>query len=171
MRFISILLFVSFFLTNNTLAESRDKNAFVSASAFNEANGDHSGLELSALAKSSDNFAVRLSGVLYSEKKAPKIHDLYGGFSATVYFHLNQKYLNPYLGLGLFAGDTFNCSDIDEEAGECTEDIVLAAYPEFGVGINIGKLHIFPFIRRYFDTNEHASTTSAYGVHIGINIE
>jgi len=171
MRFIFTFVLMAFFWANNTLAEGHDKNFFVSASAFNEANGDHSGLELSVLTEPSDYFAARLSGVLYSEKKAPKIHDLYGGFSATAYFHLNQKYLNPYLGLGLFAGDTFNCSDIDEEAGECTEDIVLAAYPEFGVGVNIGKLHIFPFIRRYFDTNNHASTTSAYGVHIGINIE
>ena len=171
MRLILSLIFAFFILTSTAQADSPSKKGFVSASVFNEANGNHSGLELSLLAKSSSYFATRISGVLYSEKEAIKVHDIYGGFSATAYFHPNLQYLNPYLGLGLFVGDTFNCSDNDEKDGTCNEDIVLAAYPEFGIGINIGKLHVFPFIRRYFDTNSHASTTSAYGVHIGINIE
>jgi hypothetical protein len=96
---------------------------------------------------------------------------VYGGFSATGYFHLNQKYVNPYIGLGLYAGETFNCSDSEDKDGTCIEDIVLAAFPEVGIGITIGRFHLFPFVRRYFDTNSHAGSTSAYGLHVGFTLE
>ena len=164
---VSILLFS----ICNAQAGGDLESVSLTASHFREAGGDHSGLELSGLMTSKSLFALRLSAVLYSDQSSAKIQDVYGGFSATGYFHLNQKYVNPYIGLGLYAGETFNCSESEEKDGTCLEDIVLAAFPEVGIGITIGRFHLFPFVRRYFDTNSHAGTTSAYGLHVGFTLE
>jgi hypothetical protein len=171
MRKFYIVSFLLFLITFNAQADGDLKSVSLTASHFKESGGDHSGIELSGLMTSKSLLALRLSGVIYSDESSAKIQDVYGGFSATGYFHLNQKYVNPYIGLGLYAGETFNCSESEDKDGTCNEDIVLAAYPEVGIGINIGRLHLFPFVRRYFDTNSHAGTANAYGLHVGFTLE
>ncbi len=137
-------------------------NVFLSVSAFSEEDGDRAGFEISILINTSKNYANRISGVLYSGRNEEELIEAFTGFSFTGYLHLNQKYINPYLGLGVFAGDTFNCSD-DEETDECEEEAILTIYPEVGLAINVGKLHIFPYVRRY-NFNSH----NTYGLNLGL---
>ncbi len=112
--------------------------------------------------ESSDKIASRASGVLYEGKNDEGKEDLYVGFSFSYYYHLNQKYINPYFGLGAFLGITFNCSDKEREEG-CIEDLAALTYPEIGVSIKLGKLHIYPFVRRYDFGDENT-----YGLNLGL---
>lgn len=136
-------------------------NVFLSVGGFSEENGDRSGLEISVLINTTKKYASRISGVLYSGRNNEELMDSFTGFSFTGYLHLNQKYLNPYLGLGVFMGDTFNCSD--DESEECEEEGIFTIYPEVGLAINAGKLHIFPYVRRY-NFNGH----NTYGLNLGL---
>lgn len=138
-------------------------NAFYSVSAFSEEDGYRSGLEISILINTSPKYASRISGVLYSARNEEKLMDAFAGFSYTGYLHLNQKYINPYIGMGVFAGDTFKCSEDDEENDKCEEEGIFTIYPEIGIAINVGKLHVFPYVRRYnFNDN------NTYGLNIGL---
>tara|TARA_R110001592_G_scaffold116214_1_gene317415 strand:- start:16904 stop:17419 length:516 start_codon:yes stop_codon:yes gene_type:complete len=171
MRIFYIVSVVLFLMTFNAQADGDLESGSVTASYFRESGGNHSGIELSALLTSKRLFALRFSAALFSDESSAKIHDLYGGFLATGYLHLNHKFVNPYIGLGLYAGETYNCSESEDKDGTCSEDIVLAAFPEVGIGITMGRFHVFPFLRRYFDTNSHAGSTSAYGLHVGFTLE
>ena len=171
MRKICFLSIILVLISCRSGASESVENIYLSISAFNESNGEHAGLEISGLSNINNHFAGRISGVIFEEENEAKINEIYEGYSATGYFHFGQKYLNPYFGAGIFVGETFSCNDTEKEAGTCKEDNVLAAYPEIGLAINIKAIHIFPFVRHYFDTNNHRSSVSAYGLYIGINIK
>lgn len=151
-------------------AEMLEGDTYLSVSAFKENNGDHSGVELSGLSHIKDNFAVRVSGVLYTGINNSKIDDVFAGYSLSGYIFWGSKYIRPYLGAGLFLGETFNCSDTEEKNGDCKEDFTLSMYPEVGLAFNVNRFHFFPYIRRYFDTNNKASQVNAYGVYIGYKL-
>lgn len=166
-----IILFLPFsFISYATVAAEKSDGFYGGLAAFNEKNGDHSGIEFTGLSNINKHFSAKISGVLYTGKSDSKINDLFGGFALTGYSHLSQPYINPHIGLGLFVGETFNCTDSEEEAEECREDIVLAMYPEFGIAFNIYNIQIYPFVRRYFDTNSKASTVNAYGIQVSYKL-
>lgn len=137
-------------------------NIYLTLGGFSEDEGDRAGLEMSGLMNTSSSHASRISGVLYSGRNDDKIIDLFSGFSFTRYYHLNGDVITPYFGLGLFIGDTFNCSDEDAEK-DCEEDFVFTVYPEVALAINVGNLHIFPYIRRYNFIGHNS-----YGLNIGL---
>ncbi len=135
----------------------------MSVGSFLEDGGERSGLEISAMANVSNSFSGRFSGVLYVGRNNDEIKDLFGGFSFSGYYHLNFKYINPYLGAGVFFGDTYHCTDKEKEDEGCQEDLVAAIYPEIGVAFNLGELHIYPFVRRYNFGEENT-----YGLNLGL---
>ncbi|PCJ47568.1 MAG: hypothetical protein COA99_00740 [Moraxellaceae bacterium] len=114
------------------------------------------------------NFAVRLSHVLFFVDDPSEVNEFFEGFSISGYYHLGQKIINPYVGVGVFSGEIYNCSREDENRGLCDNKFVLAIYPEFGVAFNIGNVQIYPFVRRYYDTNSPTGNISAYGLHLGL---
>ncbi|NRB37994.1 MAG: hypothetical protein HRU20_05940 [Pseudomonadales bacterium] len=168
MKIFSLLFLLLSSITFNLYAEEVSKDVSISLSAFNEVGGEHSGLEISVLGDITDTFSGRFSGVLYTGINKAKVDRLFAGYSVTGYLHFGNKYINPYFGLGLFLGETFNCSAFEEENETCEEDFVIAAYPEFGISFNLQNIFIYPYVRRYFDSNSHASTVNAYGLHVGI---
>jgi hypothetical protein len=170
---LKLILFISLLISSGlSIADSERSSAlsqisgslvktYLTLGGFAEDEGDRSGLEISGLMNTSNNHANRISGVLYSGRNDDKIMDLFSGFSFTRYHHLNDDFINPYFGLGLFIGDTFNCSDDDAEK-DCEEDFVFTVYPEVALAINVGNLHIFPYIRRYNFIGHNS-----YGLNVG----
>jgi hypothetical protein len=161
-KIIAITLFV-LFTANTVQAISENDGGFVSIGSFLEEGGERSGGEFSFLSNTSSFFAMRFSGVLYVGRNENDIKDLFGGFSFTGFLHLNQRYINPYLGLGLFLGDTYHCTEEEKAEDECREDGVIAVYPEVGVAFNLVDIQIYPFARLY---NFGDDTT--YGLNLGL---
>ncbi len=158
----AITLFV-LFIVNPVHGISETGSAFMSVGSFLEEGGERSGAEISIIVSSAKTFATRFSGVLYIGRNDNEIKDLFGGFSMTGYFHLNQPYINPYLGLGLFLGDTYHCTEEEKEEDECREDVVAAIYPEVGVAINVASIQIYPFARLY-----NFGDDATYGLNLGL---
>lgn len=148
----------------NTCLANPDKRAGSSyIGGFEEDGGERSGVEFSGMGQPSDKMASKFSLVLYTGKNNQEIEDHFGGISLSYYYHLNQKYVNPYFGMGVFLGRTFNCTDEEEEEGSCQEDYTAIAYPEIGFLIKLGELKIYPFIRR-FDFRDK----NTYGINLKI---
>ena len=135
-------------------------------SGYNEPEGDRAGVEVSYLKVGRSYLGFKASGVLYVGKNDQKFDDLFGGYSASGFFHFNQP-LNPYVGAGLFMGRTFNCSSQQQQSDACLEDYVVAVYPEAGLMLQLDDFLIAPFVRRYFDTNSNADPVNAFGVSLG----
>ena len=125
-------------------------------------------MEISFAGDFFEHIEGRLSGVLYTESTNGVLSEIFGGLSAAGYLHPNNNSIDPHLGLGFFIGDTFNCSNAEEQLGTCEEETVAAIYPEIGIAFNLSPLRIYPFARRYFDTNDHTGHTNAYGIHLGL---
>jgi hypothetical protein len=153
------------FLTNITLANSDERGGSAYIGGFKEDGGERSGAELSFMGEPSDKMASKFSVVLYSGKNNEEIEDKFGGLSLSYYYHLNQKYINPYFGIGLFLGRTFNCTEEEEEEGDCLEDYAAITYPEVGILVKLGELHIYPFVRRYDFGKEN---TYGFNLKLGI---
>lgn len=171
-----VVLIALLLLSGRCLAGAPASNggAYVSiggfSESFNDADGERSGLELSAMADVSKHFAVRVSGLLYEGTSDSQYEDDFGGYSLSGYYHFDAKYMNPYIGIGVFSGSTWRCSDYQESYDSCDEDYVLAAYPEIGIALNLGPFHVYPFVRRYIDTNNDNNKRNAYGLHLGLKL-
>jgi hypothetical protein len=138
---------LSIFLIALTLNCSADPYEGVSVGLFNEPAGDRAGTEISVTFLS-EHFGGKLNGVLYATKnKGYEDTELYGGVSALAFVHFDQV-INPYLGIGLFAGESFNCSTIEVEQNRCSEEAILAIYPELGIEVTIMRVTVSPYIRR-----------------------
>ena len=148
------------------VSHSTHANGYLSISGFGEIDGNRSGLELSMIGVSDKIWGFKVSGVLYEGKSVSGLNDIFAGFSFTPFLHLDSD-ISPYIGAGVFVGDTFNCTDEDEKNGTCNEDIVIAAYPEVGFIIKNKFIFLSFFVRRYFDTNDSASTINANGFSFG----
>ncbi len=72
------------------------------------------------------------------------------------------------MAVGLFAGESFNCSGIEVEQNRCSEEAILAIYPEVGIEVTIMRLTISPYIRRYFDTKSSRNSNNVYGINFGV---
>ena len=177
----------------STISHANQDEATFSIGAFNEPEGDRSGAEISVSLKG-HMFGGRLSGTLYNGGNNVKTaettsyfsadghfypegttttteyerNELYLGFSGFAFVHLDQL-INPYLGVGFFIGKTQNCTSHEEEFEGCTNDPVLAVYPEFGIEFNIQSVQITPYIRRYFDTSDSRKSGNVYGINFGIS--
>lgn len=137
------------------------KTTSLSLGAFYQQNKTNAGLEGSITFEHSHRQASKLSiGFSIREKKG--ISDLFRNLSYTHYYHFGQKNLNPYIGLGVVLGETFNCSEEEKEEEECEENGLAYVYPEIGLMIRTKKFTIYPFVRRY-DFNKH----DTYGLSIG----
>jgi hypothetical protein len=160
-------IILSIFLIALTLNCSADPYEGVSVGLFNEPAGDRAGTEISVTFLS-EHFGGKLNGVLYATKnKGYEDTELYGGFSALAFVHFDQV-INPYLGIGLFAGESFNCSTIEVEQNRCSEEAILAIYPELGIEVTIMQVTISPYIRRYFDTKSSSNSDNVYGINFGV---
>ncbi|GAW95395.1 MULTISPECIES: hypothetical protein [Colwellia] len=188
---VKLYLLTALFAFSTISQASQDEPTF-SIGAFNEPQGDRAGAEISVSAKG-DMFGGRLSGTLYNggnNVKTAEItsyfsadghfypegnttttefesNELYLGFSGFAFVHLDQL-INPYLGLGFFIGKTQHCTSHEEEFENCTDDPVLAVYPEFGIELNIESIQITPYIRRYYDTSDSHKSGNVYGINFGI---
>lgn len=171
MKTMKFIILFSQVLAADLYAQDIRDYAYLTLGGFNEAEGEHAGAEISVMGDLGSNAAIRLSGVLYSGINQSKIDDLFAGYSLTGYFHLEHETINPYLGLGVFGGKTFNCRDREEENDWCEEESVVALYPEFGIAFDINKLRVYPYVRRYFDSNSGASMVNAYGIQVGITFK
>ena len=153
------------FAANIALVNSDERDGSTYIGGFKEDGGERSGVELSFMGEPSDRLASKFSFVLYTGKNNEEIEDKFGGFSLSHYYHLNQKYISPYFGVGLFLGRTFNCTEEEEEEGDCLEDYTAITYPEVGILIKLGELHLYPFVRRYDFGNEN---TFGFNLKLGI---
>lgn len=160
------LFFVLLTLSTSTLA--KQSNSIISLGVFNEPQGERAGLEI-AMSAGNDYFGGRLSGTLYKGGKnnGDESSDLYAGFSGFGYIHTGQD-INPYIGLGIFIGETLNCTDEEEESNYCSEEMTAALYPELGIKLNIENIQVTPYIRRYFDTSDSRKSGNVYGINFGI---
>lgn len=165
---IRLVLALFFFMVLAQYSSAAQKATSFQMGRFEERGGLHSGIELSLLFQDSSYFAQRGSALLYTGLDAQDNSALYGGYSYTVYVHANTPILNPYLGLGMFAGKTFYCSEKREERGECEDYTTIALYPEIGLALTLGPLQLYTFSRFYYDTHADLSKEPTYGVHIGI---
>lgn len=169
MQRISLVIFLSFLLfSKHSQAFDDLQQGSISIGGFNEKDGSRAGAEISVMGDFGEYLALRLSGVLYSGIRDVDASDTFRGFSFSGYFHLDQKHINPYVGLGIFVGETFNCTDFDEEHNDCTEDVVAAFYPELGVMFSIKAFFVYPYVRRYIDSNSEEDSVNAYGLNIGV---
>ena len=175
------LIFSTFFsfllLVAPTLAHSQNNGPTFSIGAFIEPKGERYGLEASAAIKG-DYFGGRLSASLYAGGNNInqdyqytgtdyESNELYGGFSGFAFVHMGQV-INPYIGLGVYLGETLHCSSSEEESGRCVEEPIAAIYPEFGVEFNIDILQVSPYIRRYFDSSDSNKSGNVYGINFGL---
>lgn len=160
------LLLVLLTLTTSTIAKQSNSN--ISLGVFNEPQGERAGLEI-AMSAHNDYFGGRLSGTLYKGGKNNEYEsgELYAGFSGFGYVHMGQD-INPYLGVGVFIGETLNCTDEQEEFENCSEEMTAALYPELGLELNIENIQVTPYIRRYFDTSDSRKSGNVYGINFGI---
>ncbi len=151
-------------MTNIALANSDERRGSLYIGGFKEDGGARSGVELSLSGELSNKMANRVSVVLYTGENTEEIEDNFEGLSLSYYYHLNQKYINPYFGIGLFLGRTFNCTE-EEEERDCLEDYTAITYPEIGILVKLGELHIYPFVRRYDFGN-----VNTYGLNLKLGI-
>lgn len=169
-RFFSgALLLMSAFSSHSVLSQGSGYGD-VSIGGFSQEEQLHSGADISVLLTSDNHFGIRLSGTLFSDANKVEARDLYTGFGLTAYAHLNQRVLNPYLGLGATLGETFNCSDEQEERG-CEEDNSFPIYPELGLGLRLGPIHIFPYVRRNFYIGTGKKSVDVFGLRVGYNLD
>lgn len=173
-------------------SNAKNESATYLIGAFNEPEGERSGLELSVSGKG-DYLGGRFSLSLYSggnnttttyeqtvnvnggypyyENTIIDVYEsneTYAGISGFAFIHINQP-INPYLGVGLFLGKTQSCTSYEEQYEDCLEDPILAIYPELGVEFNILRVQITPYIRRYFDTSDSRKSGNIYGINVGLN--
>ena len=157
-------------------------NSFaVQTAVFNEPKGERAGIEGSAWLQTNQYLAVRFSALLFDGQNQDKHSDVFGGASAAAFVHAGQDVVNPYLGLGVEISSTVYCivlhdSEEEDDSYQYTDDecedgrqAVFALYPEFGIQLNFGRVKVTPFVRRYFDTNNHHPVTNAYGVSFSFN--
>ena len=172
MKYIPCFLLAILCTLSTTINASDSGYGQATVGFFNEEHGRHSGLQISILGhiQDQDFLAGRISGVLMSERNTPLEVISYQGFSLTGFIHPNFPHINPYFGIGVFAGETYNCNELDVD-GNCIEDVMLALFPEIGVGFTFGNFHFFPFVRRYYDSNLHAQINNAYGLNISFIFE
>ena len=167
MKAITIMLAFCLLLPALVHSAGEQGDLYATLGGFNEPGGKHSGLEASLVKVFNEYTGVKVSAVLFVDEKDREIADLFTGFSISGFIHLNQP-LSPYIGLGIFSGDEFGCSDRDDEREACESNSVFAVYPEFGIRLAVAGFSISPFVRRYFDTNPHKSSTNAYGLTLGL---
>jgi len=179
----------------STLSQANQDKTTSSIGAFEESEGERSGLELSVV-NQSDYIGFRTSLVLYSGGNNVKTastksysfsdgnddfylkdkivtteyetNETYLGLSGFFFVHTGQL-INPYLGLGVFIGKTQHCTDNEELYEDCLENYAAAVYPEFGIEFNIVKVQIIPYIRRYLDTSDSRTSGNIYGINIGMS--
>lgn len=168
----SIKLYLSLaLLTLSTSSLARQSSPLFSIGAFNEPQGDRAGLEI-AISGKGDYFGARLSGTLYkggnNVKNGYESNEFYAGFSGFGFVHMGQD-INPYLGLGVFVGETLHCTSDEEEFENCVEETSAAIFPELGIEFNIQSVQITPYIRRYFDTSDSRNSGNVYGINFGIS--
>lgn len=126
---------------------------YFSYGMFQEENDEHKGVEMGALVHSKTGYgAFRPSLTYFEGEESEQNIDGFLGASITGYMHMNWRFINPYLGVGIFQGQTNYCSDVEEENGECKEDLMLSIYPEVAVAVNLSHLHFFFYARHYYDT-------------------
>lgn len=134
---------------------------------YNEMGGDLSGLELSISTRLTEHFGTRASGVFYQGKNQADAIDEFTGFSISGYYVFGSKNVAPHLGVGVFIADSLFCDDEEDADGECDQNTVVGIYPEIGVKFKVSRFHIYPFVRRYFDTNSPVDNLNTFGLHIG----
>lgn len=144
-------------------------HGYFSVGGFAEENGIYSGGEMSIMGHVGKHFALKGSGVLFVGADSSQNIEFFEGGSVTTYVHLDQKTINPYFGVGLFSGETFNCSEREKRYDNCREKYVLALYPEAGVALNVDRLHLFFYVRHYYDTNNDNDENS-YGLNVGFKL-
>lgn len=176
----SIFLYIGLFgCISNLYAEKNDVEAYISVSKFIEHGGRHSGVEVSHLVNFNSYLAGRTSGVRFTENEAAEYGksdaatgdgEIYKGVSLSLYIHIDSQHITPYFGYGAFHGETTDCSDEKQKDGTCDEGHILSYYPEVGVALNVKRLHVYVFGRRYVDTNLHENKINAYGVHLGFRL-
>jgi hypothetical protein len=153
---------------------SAKSNGVISVGLFNEPEGARAGAEIVGTFKA-NHFGVKAGGVFYaSENKDDQgyeSNEAYGGFSLFGFVHANED-INPYFGLGVFAGRNIKCSSddnySDNYSDKCDKANEFAIYPEIGVEFNFEDFQITPYIRRYFDTSTSNKSGNVYGINVGI---
>jgi hypothetical protein len=149
---------------------SAKSNDVISVGLFNEPEGSRAGAEIVGTYKA-NYFGVKAGGVFYAseyeDNEGYESKELYGGFSLFGFVHANEE-INPYFGLGFFAGRNIECSSDDNYSDKCDKGTEFAIYPEIGVELNFEDFQITPYIRRYFDTSTSNQSGNVYGINVGI---
>lgn len=174
-RLVIILLFISSrsysfedMYYGASYKEEKSPSTYLSIDAFNEKNGHHSGFGVSA-SQSWTNAGYKVSGLFYKGLNDDNEDDVFKGVSLLGFTHLGT-FIDPYVGLGVFFGESESCHYFAANEEVCESDYTLAVYPEVGVSVNIWRIQIAPYARRYFDTDSGVSNMNAYGVSLGFKI-
>lgn len=166
-----LICLISYLPGNLYAADLND--SYGAIGGFNEAGGTHSGIEAAFSFEQSDHASLGTSIGYYTSLNESHIIDTFRGGSFTALLSPFSDVIKPKLGLGIFIGDTPECSEEEEllaelaDPDDCERKTVTAAYPEIGVLFGVGKLRLYPFARRYFDSTSGSSPINAYGIHLG----
>ena len=167
-------LLVALLLPHLCLAGDLDES-YIAFGAFHEPDGDHAGIESTASMNLNDAFSFNAGLGYYESLNDYNTPHTFEGLNIGILANLGDSIFQPRAGIGAYAGNTFKCSSwrekIEENETRCEEDYIAALYPEVGVLFGIGKLRVYPFARRYFDTTSGSSATNAYGIHLGWGLD
>jgi hypothetical protein len=173
------LSLISLFLLLTSQYLCAGESVYVSLGGFGENSGHRSGAEIAGLVFNDDYLGARMSGVAYDSNPEKDLTDLFTGYSVMGFVHLNTAF-SPYLGMGLFLGENEECirdtRHVKGSGGDDDEDYIciyryaVAVYPEAGLSLRLGTVHIAPYVRRFFDSENSFDAFTTYGLNVSFLI-
>lgn len=147
------------------------QDGYASIGGFNMPEKSSSGFEFNYIEEVNDVLALRGGVAFYSSVKYKDgVTYSVTGVTGAAYYHFDIDYVNPYIGLGAFAGAPSNCKQsIEFEEDECESNGVLSLYPELGIAVHLDRVLFYPYVRRNFSTNNNGEAANSIGFSIGLN--
>ena len=146
------------------------QSGYLTAGHFKVESEDYSAVEINYTAEATDVLAIKYGAGFYDGAPVKYGRDDFVGVTLAGYYHFDQTIINPYIGLGVFAGRTYNCSSAEKEHYGCEEESMFSLYPELGLAIKLDQFFIYPYVRRSFSTNNGGEAANVIGLAVGFGI-